>query len=184
MFTLIGLTGTARSGKDTAADVLEDMFDFDRYALAGPLKQGVKVMLGLTDEHIHGALKETIMPEYGFSPRQAMQTLGTEWGRSLSPDLWLRVAQREIEHAKCYSTFVKGMVITDVRFDNEAEWLRKQGGKLVKIVRPDAEQVVAHSSEQGVSVTPDLIIYNNGTLEEYTALIAKEVSRLLAKGGK
>jgi hypothetical protein len=58
-----------------------------------------------------------------------------------------------------------GMVIPDIRFENEAEWIRKNG-LLIRIVRPDAMEVASHSSENGVSTEAiDEIIWNNGSLD-------------------
>jgi hypothetical protein len=56
-------------------------------------------MLGLKDEHFFDRqLKETPLPVIGKSPREIMQTLGTEWGRRLvNPDLWVCLAEREVE---------------------------------------------------------------------------------------
>ena len=59
------------------------------------------------------------------------------------------------------------MVIADVRFENEAEFVRRLGGTLVHIVRPDIYAVAAHASENGVTQLPaDKVLHNGGSLEE------------------
>lgn len=162
---LIGLTGKARSGKDTVAGMLQSAFGFKTIAFAKPLKEGLKTMLGLTEEHVNGSLKEVVIEDFGKSPRQMLQTLGTEWGRETVHDMiWLTVARRQVN---VWLEQGYNVVITDVRFENEAEMIRKMGGEIWHIHRPDATQVAAHSSESGIVFTlADYLIYNNSTLDD------------------
>lgn len=106
--------------------------------------------------------KEDVIPAIGKSPRELMQTLGTEWGRNLvNEDLWLILARQRL------LKMGPGMVISDVRFDNEALWVRKLGGRIIHVKRDLAERVKQHSSEVGVTVEPgDGVIVNNGSLED------------------
>lgn len=163
---LIGLTGKARSGKDTVAGFLPGC----RISFAAPLKRGLKTMLRLDEEHVNGSLKEVELDWLGKSPRQLLQTLGTDWGRNLvHQDLWLLLAKRDIESMLALNIDV---IVTDVRFDNEAELIRSLGGQVWHIVRPDAQAVNAHASEAGVTWRiDDISIYNNGTLEELQTLV-------------
>lgn len=159
---LIGLTGAAGCGKTTAAKILEKALEMQEYHYAKPLKDACKIIFDWNDEHMYGDLKEIVDPAYGVSPRMAMQTLGTEWGRSLiHKDIWLIRAKTEIErHSR--------LVISDVRMDNEAELIIRNGGIIIDIQRPVKHEVRSHSSEAGVS--EHLIhktIMNNGTLEEF-----------------
>jgi hypothetical protein len=98
--------------------------------------------------------KELPHPVFGVSPRRMAQTLGTEWMRnSVVSDGWLRLADEFIKVQKALAAFddvpVSGIVIPDIRFENEAEWLRNKGGALWHIVR-DVEAVESHISESGV----------------------------------
>jgi len=163
---LIGLTGVARSGKDTVGNILVNDFRFKTVYFAEPLKEGLKLMLGLTDEHVHGSLKETVVGRFGKSPRQMLQTLGTDWARNLvNQDTWLIVAKYKIEELMEQGYSVS---LTDVRFDNEADMVREMGGQVWHIYRPGVEAVNAHTSEAGVSFDKgaDLLLTNDGTLEE------------------
>ena len=165
--TLIGIAGPARSGKDSAADVLVREFGFTRYALADPIKAGVRVMFGLTDDHTDGEPKEVVLPDLGVSPRHLMQTLGTEWGRNtVRDDLWLRVADRVLAH-------IDGpVVVPDIRLENEAEWVRSKGGTLWHIERGEAPTVRAHVTENGVArQAGEPVIVNDGTLAELRAQV-------------
>lgn len=64
------------------------------------------------------------------------------------------------------------IIIKDIRFENEAEYIRNLSGVIWHIVRSNAESVNIHSSELGINVQPgDLVIKNNGTLEEYKSAL-------------
>jgi hypothetical protein len=162
---LIGLHGAARSGKDTVGQMLADSFNVGRISFAEPIRNALRGMLGLTDEHFHGSLKEVVIPWLGKSPRQLMQTLGTEWGRGLiNPDIWLLLAQRSVDD---YQEQGRSVVITDVRFENEADLIRAMGGQVWHIHRPNVQQVAAHASESGIAfLTGDRRIDNNSSLED------------------
>jgi hypothetical protein len=162
-FSIIGITGPARSGKDTVADeLLRCGAGLYRYAFADPIRAMLKAGLGIdmADPWWQGH-KEDMIDRYGCSARRLMQTLGTEWGRNLiCSDIWLGVAEEQ------FAERGPGMVISDVRFDNEAAWVRKLGGLVLHVRRPGATAVEAHASEAGVEFDArDHAISNDGTLE-------------------
>jgi len=160
---IIGLCGKAGSGKDTVADYLVSVHDYTKLSFAGPLKAGVCAMFGWSPERLNDRVwKETALPVIGKSPREIMQTLGTEWGRKcVRNDLWLLLMlaaiEKEIEYTAhlntqtfSANTFETRIVISDVRFENEAELIRAKGGTLYHIMR-DVGSVAAHESEAGLS---------------------------------
>lgn len=159
---LIGIAGRARSGKDTVANFIVAAIGGYRYSFADPIR-AMLVPLGVDmSDPYWQARKEEPIPTLGVSPRRMMQTLGTEWGRRLiNPDLWLIMAhQRLLQNGP-------GMVISDVRFDNEAAWIRKHGGRIIHVIRPDTKAVEAHASEDGIEMQDtDARLFNSGTLEE------------------
>lgn len=176
---LIGIYGRARSGKDTAADYLAKRLGLYKYAFAEPLKTMLKSVFG---DHFHEGDRSGICPETGVSYRVMMQTLGTEWGRALNDNVWVNlvgkrwklVLDQNYSPADSASKFagglvIGGMVLSDVRFDSEAEWIRDQGGLVVYIHR-DAEKqvgVIGHASEKGICPTlVDYLVDNNGTLSQ------------------
>lgn len=179
---LIGLTGPAGSGKDTVADELERL-DFDRYALASPLKTGLRAMFDLTREHTDGRLKEISIPELGgLTPRRLMQTLGTEWARNtVHDDVWLWLARQQWEGAG-----YPGLVITDVRFDNEADFIRAHGGTVWHVQRPEEHRPVfseSHASEAGVTDRKgDVIVDNSGTLDDLKRAVEEAVKQTRGRG--
>lgn len=154
---LIGLSGRKGSGKDTVADMLLDIEHYKKLSFAGPIKAMLGVLLGVGIEKFEDhQYKETIIPELGVTPRQMMQTLGTEWGRQLvHPDLWTMVLGDRI---KAFQKIKANIVIADVRFDNEAERIKSLGGMICKIERPSLPPPEdTHRSESGIS--PELIDY-------------------------
>lgn len=160
---LIGITGPAGAGKDTAANALLAEYGYTVYSLAGPIKAALNVMFGWHPaKWKNRAWKEAPLSGIGASPRRLAQTLGTEWGRAIHPDLWLELAREAIMGAEA-----PGVVIPDVRFGNEAEWIHERGGVVIRVVRPDATAVEAHSSEAGLSgALIDAYIVNDGSIAD------------------
>lgn len=158
---LIGLVGRARVGKDTAAHHLADNHGLIPYAFAEPVKTMLEPVFG---DLFYTGDREQPIDWLGKSPRQMMQTLGTDWGRDMiHPDLWVLIADQQWKNYPGGA----GMVATDVRFRNEAEWVLREGGTLIHIVRPDAELVNAHASEQvPLSDLCTFTIENTGTIED------------------
>lgn len=162
---LVGLHGKARCGKDTAANFLCERFGFIKGSFAAPIRAFIAVLIGAEGPGELEAIKDQPHPILGGkTPRHAMQTLGTEWGRQLiCPDLWLNVLERETRQLLDEG---KDVVITDVRFDNEAALIHRLGGVVVNIVRPDQKEIEgsAHASEAGVKPELyDAIVLNTGS---------------------
>ena len=166
---LIGLTGLAGSGKDTVRSLLEQDHDFDGIAFADPIRDMLGVLLDSMeiprDWMIERDLKEQDIPSLGVSYRKMAQALGTEWGRALNSNLWLDIAAEKIRVCQQYGN--PGVVISDVRFVNEAQWIKSKGGVIWRILRPGVEPVRAHISEQLAAELPyDYVIDNRGTIDE------------------
>jgi len=161
---LVGLVGRLGSGKTTVADYLEEQYGFSRVKFADPLKDMLRA-IGLTEDHIEGHLKEEPCDLLmGQTPRHAMQTLGTEWGRNcLHPNLWVRLwAER---------AGTKRMVVTDdCRFPNEMDMIRINGGLLIRIVPgfPGFKDApVQHESERyAMNCDVDIEIANDGSITQ------------------
>ena len=157
---LIGISGPARSGKDTAGQILKKLTKLECYALADPIKDTVKNLFEWNDRHSDGDLKDLDDPRFGFSPRKAYQLFGTEFGRGLSEDLWLNLAQIKAEK-------LGGLIVTDIRFENEATWIRKSGGVIIHIQRAACKSVLKHESENGIRIKgDDWIATNDGLANE------------------
>jgi hypothetical protein len=144
---LIGFCGVAGAGKSFAAVHLVRNHGFSRLRFAGPLKDMMRA-LGLNESEIEGADKERPSDLLGGkTPRHAMQTIGTEWGRELiDPDLWTRAWGRAADNALAAG---QSIVVDDVRFSNEAAAIWARGGSLVRLFREGAGSSSggAHASE-------------------------------------
>lgn len=157
--TLIAFTGLAGSGKSTAAQHLVKTHGFTRLRFAGPLKDMMRA-LGLTEAEIEGDRKETPCELLGGkTPRYAMQTIGTEWGRDLiASDLWIRAFNAALAKVP------EGVpvVVDDCRFPNEADAIVAAGGVLVRVVRPGAGAGAAGHSSEGQQLPAVETIDNTG----------------------
>ena len=176
--SLIGITGKARAGKDTLAHSIIAHHGGYRYGFADPIKQMLKAVgidFGQPFWQMH---KETPIPQLGVSPRYMMQTLGTEWGREMiHPSLWTILAENAIRTAG------PGAVVSDVRFESEAEWVRARGGVIIHLYRSDAPGIQPHKSEAGIAVGPhDIELWNSGTVASLDHL-ASELFRTFHSTG-
>jgi len=140
-----------------------------------PLAEPIKLMLralGLSEPQLYGTEKETPLDALcGKSPRHALQTLGTEWGRQhIGEEVWLRAWW-----SKC-ATIVGHVACDDVRFPDEAEFVRSKGGVIVKVSRPGVE-AGDHPTEKQ-QFTPDLEIVNAGTRQDLAETVRSLYERL------
>jgi hypothetical protein len=185
---LIGLNGPAGSGKDTIAEYLRDHHGFATLSFAHPVYAGVSAAFGIPIEQMKDRhFKEQPIWWIGKSPRQLLQLFGTEFGREMvAKDIWLRVAKNTLDEV-CYlrdkDSAPCRVVISDVRFDNEAEWVRNLGGVIWHIHRPGVQPVAAHVSEAGVSfetgdeqVVNDEIAETHRQVDSLLSLSARQVA--------
>ena len=170
-YKLYGIAGFARTGKDTIGNYMAGIHNFRKYAFADPIKEAASKMFGVhLNDFYDNALsdRETVLPEWGYSPRQMIQMLGTEGGRDLfREDIWVKRGEIEWKNFCAGEPVECGMVITDVRFENEAKMIREMGGKIIHVFRDKATAINSHISEAGIVVgEEDTTIFNNGTLPE------------------
>jgi len=144
-------------------------------SFADPLKEMLRA-IGLTDEHLFGSLKgEPLRRLCGVTPRRAMQTLGTEWGRMLiHKELW---TQLWWETARPILAQLEGKVVTDdLRYPNEAGAVRERGGGIWRIYRPGTASE-EHTSEALIdSIRPDRYIDNDGPVESLDSIVNAIIS--------
>lgn len=152
-FDLVGFTGPAGSGKTTAAAIVCERLKFKPLSFAEPIRDMLKG-LGLNQRQLTEEKNTPLHWLGGKTPRQLMQTLGTEWGRTLvDPEIWTLRVRCMIESRRLVGSYY-GTVIDDVRFDDEAKLIRAMGGVVIAIDRGGLPKMT-HASEAGVS--PDLI---------------------------
>jgi len=198
---LLGLTGKKRSGKDTFAAVLVEEYGFTRVAFADPVKEAVLALNPIVHVEVTSVLPSPLISEeelayeqllehvpdvmrlgeavdeYGWDRakeslpevRRLLQEYGTGI-RVYDPEFWTREAVRRIEA-------VDGpVVVTDVRFRNEAQLITDLGGTGVKIVRPGQSDDDNHPSEREVDLTDWPHVVNDAGVAEL-----QQLARLFAE---
>lgn len=170
MHPIIGITGNMRHGKDTLGLYYINNHNYSKLSFAGPLKDACKEIFDLSDNQLHGDEKENIDDYWGVTPRQILQYVGTELFREqmsalipdIGKDIWIKVMDKKIK--KVLNGGAKGIVITDVRFENEAKLVKSLGGIVIKVVRPSMTIGGSHSSEK-LSFDVDYTIINDGSIQ-------------------
>ena len=178
---IVGLVGLARSGKDSVGTLLLNTQGFQMTsAFANPLKWGAMETFGLTFQEAFGmgVDREEIHPFWGISIREILQKFGTESIRNVfGEDHWVRLMEKKLQESTVDT------VLTDVRFDNEIEMIRRFGGKIIGIVRTEDQPTVQyHVSEEMATfrleeVSDDIIYAAN--LDE----LREGVERIWKKAG-
>lgn len=156
---LLGIAGPAGAGKDTVADYLVSNHDYHKMSFAGPLK-AMLAAAGMPEPKDR-ALKEQTLPGFDFTWREAAQLLGTEWGRQLDPNIWVKVVRQAVTRMRVR------VVLSDVRFENEAAMIREMGGKVIHLTgrAVGLGAAAGHASEIGVAqLHEDEWIHNADTL--------------------
>ena len=171
---VVGFCGPIGAGKTTAAEYLGWVHGYTRQRFAGPLKDMMRA-LGLSTREIDGDLKEMPSPILcGRTPRHAMQTLGTEWGRELiGPDLWISIWTARATASS------SPVVADDVRFPNEVAAIKALGGIVIRIERPGAlahGAAAAHASE-AYRLAADARVVNDGSVADFERRLARLIGR-------
>lgn len=130
---IIGLTGPQGGGKDTIADGLVSLFEVDKRRFSETLY----AMAACFEPVFHPAMAHSDKEDYLLGDpslgtrREFLEKLGTEFGRYLiHPDVWVMRLMASIEASKLPT------VICDVRFENEADAIRRAGGMIIHLI-PD-----------------------------------------------
>lgn len=197
---IVGIAGPAGSGKDTVAFYLRNSLlkqipptvvqkgsgEPRTYlvvirSLATPMKRFCRTVFGWDFNRTFGPSQNRSIPDPdGLTPRRALQTLGTEWGRALREDVWVDYLFRSRAEKEC-------TIVSDVRFPNEAQRIREEGGIIVHVLGRNEDGDKSHESEAHVGtdslmVEGDVSVFNTGTLKELDKTIRERVlPRILAK---
>ncbi len=205
---LVGLLGLIGSGKGAVSEYLTKEKGFQRMSFADPVKDAGSAIFGWDRAMLQGDTDESRkwreekdefwsgVLGYKFTPRLALQQIGTEVGRNyFHPDLWLASLQARYEKLPPGTN----VVVDDCRFPNEIEFINKLGGKLFMVCRGDMPEWWQTALDQNAGkpdsprmeikyknihpsewmwVSPRTIeisqvIWNNGTLEDLHATTQK-----------
>lgn len=186
---ILGVCGKKRHGKDTVGEFLWKDYGFTPIGFADPIKRICMDIYGLSYDQCFGSEedKETIDERWGLTPRYIMQKVGTEMGREVHKDTWVRYCFDKIdmayrgEHVLIHIPERRGFfpaassgrclnawVVTDLRYMEEADSVRSRGGQVLKVVRPGFVEAYQdqHASETNIDkIVEDHLIKNDSTLE-------------------
>ncbi len=156
---VIGLVGERRSGKDTVCEILQKISNqlFIRAAFADELKREVAGIFGISLDHLNRIKTNPLV-------RHSLQWYGTDYIRFIEgDDYWIKKLTEKVMSVDEYFR-----IVTDVRFVNEAKWVRSFPNHILfRVVRPNTqkESADAHASETELkSIDADYIINNSGDL--------------------
>lgn len=148
MNKIIGISGYARSGKDTfynrsALHLKSRNLESVRYAFADALKEELDELL---KEHV-GISAFTEQDKEKELIRPLLVTYGTELRRRLDPNCWINKIKSRVLTDAGQGKYV---FITDVRFENEAQWVKSQGGSMVYVERTGIKPANGEEHRQNV----------------------------------
>jgi hypothetical protein len=166
---LIGITGYARHGKDTAGSVLVKEYGFTKYAFADQLKELALAINPFVDRVYNLRLYHTVSDqgweEAKNNPevRRFLQVLGTGVRDIVGEDAWIRALVNTIRADGLWDkqgpAYGGKIVVTDVRFPNEAAFIQKYGGQLWRIDRKtltnDGAKLVLLPYDNGIGTDHD-----------------------------
>jgi hypothetical protein len=183
---LIGLHGKPRSGKDTLAAHLIKKFNLLRYGPSVPVKDGTAAMFDIPREYLDDdSKKDTYDPYWKMTYREMAQKVGKESSRDVfGEDFWMRHVQRKWVSIRDERTLdgkyntshvaYRGMILADIRYANEIDWVKSRGGSMIFITRDNlpVSSGVGHAAEAGLPIElADVVVYNNGSIEDlYTQI--------------
>ena len=180
---IIGLSGKLGSGKDTVADIISDYILIERKSFAYKVKQITAILTGTTiEQNLTREGKNIFIPAWKMTLGEMQQKVGTECIRdTLNQDAWVIALFADINNDG------RHYVITDARFENEANAIKMRGGILIRIngdpanIRRDSTRDLNHPSETSLDSYPhfDYVIDNNGTIED---LKSQVISILMSVG--
>lgn len=171
---LIGLSGYGGSGKDAVADLLVSEFGFTRRAFADPMRDALYRLNPLVPgPGMHDERLTWLVDTFGWDSakrqfpevRRLLQVFGVECGRDLhGPDCWADLILNNLPAGN--------IVISDVRFPNEARRIKSMGGQIWRIARPGTGPVNDHGSDSALDGWKwDHIIWNGRGLTELRDLV-------------
>jgi len=163
----LAISGKMRSGKDTVAEYLEKKYKYSTNSFATSLKNSAGFTFNISSRDLFVDKPENV--------RKCLQLFG-QAGRAYNPDIWV---DNCFEYMNKFDLRDGKIIITDLRFKNEAKRLKEKGFKLIRISRDRDKRVeFGLSNEDDISETDlddytefDYWINNNGTKEELFELI-------------
>jgi len=172
---IVYVHGSKRAGKTVLSQELVRLARAEGVAaetasIVGVMRQHIKDMFSLTDEHVHGDLKETPLPDCnGYSTRELMDDFVTwHFERDPSRMCFIRGCMADIGRRDGVGLFC----IQDVIHPHEPPYIRESAEAMGAVAIGVHVRRPGHTETYGVNMPPeqfDISIANTGTLEEYLA---------------
>jgi dephospho-CoA kinase len=156
---IIGILGRSRSGKDTIANIIKDKYqEYEICRFAQPIKNALKEIYGFTFDQLENDFKESIDQRYGITPREAMQEMTsfylTKHGPSFFSDKVFSLVSDNLS---------TNVIIPDVRYSHDIVQIRKRGGIIIKVIRPEVS--IKHTVENHIGdLESDYTIINDADI--------------------
>lgn len=183
--TILGITGKLGSGKDTVGAILVEQYGYQRVAFADALKNlaydlNPIVFEHTTDEGLCSVRLQEFVDSQGWETakrdnpeiRRTLQALGVAARDNLDPDVWVKVVAEDIDSLEGDGYPV---VITDVRFPNEARMILYSGGQVYRVERPGFDGD-GHATETALDKYEFPTIDNSGTIDELRLIVGDIVA--------
>lgn len=182
---VIAVSGGLGSGKDTVAQfIIENSpVPFKQTAFAKSLK---KIVATITHVPYETTLsqdgKNVYIEEFGMTIGEMLQTIGTDVMRSWNDEVWIKSVLLETKAEP-----ETNWIITDCRFPNEADFLKKNGAHIIRVERPDnpiaknSKRDLNHPSETSLNDYKGFneIIINDGTLDDLKQKVIAALNNIL-----
>lgn len=189
---IVGVCGPKFSGKDTSAAVLVRNHQFLLCSFASFLKEACRSIFMLSHDQLHGDKKETVDPRWNVTPREILQKVGTDLFRDRLSEVLptLNLGEDKTLWSHCMRLWLDAfatpqrIVIPDVRFKDEEDFIRSLGGKIVRITRDTAASSGdLHVSElEQAKIEADFTVSNNGTIHDLEVAMTRQVVASLLPG--
>jgi hypothetical protein len=187
-YRIIGLTGYAQSGKDTLASVLVDRYGYRRIAFADTIRSFLYEVNPMVACSPTGYLKDLVnlvgwdKAKQEPQVRRILQDLGMAARNAFGQDFWVKHALKPYLANHPVVGAGNKLVITDVRFINEAETIQALGGQIWRVKRIGVAAVNSHVSEHEMDgYEVDQIFINNGTIEDLEVLVQTRMRNAISK---
>ena len=187
---IIGIVGFAGSGKGTVGDILIRDHNFTRISFADSVKDAVSNIFGWDRHLLEGDTVESRdfrecrdqwwseRLGYNMTPRLAMQLMGTEAGRDVfHKDIWILSVANKLRKRTH-----ENIVIPDVRFANEMEFIRSSGGFIVRVLRGNDPLWYNTAVEANKTGNTDLMSQHNVHYSEW-AWIGQQFNYVIPNNG-
>ncbi|WP_045860344.1 deoxynucleotide monophosphate kinase family protein [Teredinibacter purpureus] len=182
MTYIIGIAGISGAGKSTTADILKSELNLPEFTLAHPVKSACASALGISLEYFLTIDKKQYLSLIGCTVREFMQKMGDlllhQNPYALTTACGIRITQHKKQNPSS-----NGLIISDLRTEEECEWLRNLGG-VVFHIKSNSQPLHPHRTEAAPPIKVGDSIIDNTTgdiddLHEKVLAIADQIKILM-----